>query len=194
MRTGFFGTLFLSVFSLAACETHQDTLDRLDAEIASLERQESQRQARELERGLSIARIEDIPIVIDYVGPRTPNSAGGIIFNLYFLNASNATIKYIDMTVRAYNAVGDPQGGEINPSSTRRVQFTGPTPPNRYAQASWGPLWYNSTIICTVITTMSITYMNGKRESFGGSSISELMQPYKSYGSLDQRTENNCNI
>jgi hypothetical protein len=143
---------------------------------------------------VAAANIHNAPIIIDYAGPNPPDSAGGVVYGLYFLNTSEKTIKYINAKIRAYNSVGDPQRGEIDRSSTRSIEFTGPTAPKEYAQAAWGPLWYNSTITCATITSLKITYMDGKSISFNAKQVSNFMRPYQKYSHLVQRTENTCNV
>ena len=149
-------------------------------------------KVNKLEQALEKARLEGIPIIIDRMGVSSPNSAGRVGIDFKFYNTSNETIKYLYATFKAYNAVGDPQGGEIYSSSTRQTKVTGPVKPNGFKEA-WGGDWYNYTITCARLTDIKITYMNGKTERFNTTSITNYMRPQGNYGE-SWRTDNSCTL
>ena len=194
MKLARFFSLSLFGLILASCGGYQAEIERLDQEIERIRRESKEYEAELLQNALAVAKENNAPIIIDYAGPISVNSAGGVTFALYFLNSSDKTIKYVNLDLQAYNSVGDPQGGEIYSSSKRSVEFTGPTSPTEYAQTAWGELWYNSTITCTKILSLKITYMDGSSKSFNAQQVSNLLRPYKDYGGLNQKTENSCAV
>jgi len=189
MRLSIVIGLFLcgSVISSCGYETSSQRIERI-------RREANEHEAQLLAKALTAAEENNAPIIIDYAGPNKPNSAGGVSFLLYFLNTSDKTIKYIHADIQAFNAVGDPQGGEIYSSSKRSVKFTGPTGPKEYAQDAWGELWYNATITCTKMLSLKITYMDGTSKFFNARQISSLMHPYQNYTDLNQRSVNSCEV
>ena len=124
------------------------------------------------------AKKAGIPLVIWAAKPSSPNSAGGIDVQIDFTNLSKTeTIKYLNFTVKAYNSVGDPVGGEIRSSSNRNLQATGPYRPGTYKDLFWGTQYYNWSIKCVRVTKATIRYMSGKTKSYSGSNLKKLMGP-----------------
>lgn len=125
------------------------------------------------------AQSAGLPIVIDRIGASSPNSAGGVDFQFGATNLSEKTIKYLELTGTAYNAVGDRVSGEISRLSTRRVTDTGPYAPN----VSTGirileNAWYNHTVRCVEVSRVKITYMDNTTRIFSSpSSIQALLRP-----------------
>jgi hypothetical protein len=105
------------------------------------------------------------------------NSAGGVEpFALLSNPDKKTTIKYVRMEVSAYNAVGDQVGSRIGGGRIKRISFTGPL---RYedgvVRADWEPVWYNSTVTCVKIQSVSVELMSGKTLAFSGSNLSKAL-------------------
>jgi len=113
MKLARFFSLLLFGLILASCGGYQAEIERLDQEIERIRRESKEYEAELLQNALAVAKENNAPIIIDYAGPISVNSAGGVTFALYFLNSSDKTIKYVNLDLQAYNSVGDPQGGEI---------------------------------------------------------------------------------
>ena len=129
------------------------------------------------EETINAARVNNIPLIIWSATPSSPNSAGGVDLDIKFTNTSFETIKYINYTVRAYNSVGDPAGGEIRSSSYRNLNDTGPHRAGDTDESHWGTLYYNWSIECVQVTKASIEFMNGKKKTYSGKSLEKLFGP-----------------
>ena len=95
-----------------------------------------------------------------------PNSADGVGIYLEFLNMHpEKTIKYLEVTVRAKNAVGDTQYCDIRGYSSYTCEATGPYAPGKGLTDDdnwwWPNAWYNSTIKSVELVGISIDYMDG---------------------------------
>lgn len=95
-----------------------------------------------------------------------PNSADGVGIYLEFLNMHpEKTIKYLEVTVRAKNAVGDTQYCDIRHYSSYTCEATGPYAPGKGLTSKdnwwWPNAWYNSTIKTVELVGVSIDYMDG---------------------------------
>lgn len=89
-------------------------------------------------------------------------SYGGFFgLSVQFYNGSNKTIKYIDLTIRPYNRVGDLTRDEIG-RDVNRIQIIGPAEAKTVFSFSSDELFYdpNDIIHTLVITYMKITYMD----------------------------------
>lgn len=86
-----------------------------------------------------------------------------------FYNCFNKAIKYIDVTLVAYNGVGDVQRDDIG-RSTIKVRGIGPIEVDDFATYDWDELfWDDNDIIKKVVPTkITITFMNGTIISFVG--------------------------
>ncbi len=96
----------------------------------------------------------------------SPNSADGVGINLHFINMHpEKTIKYLEVTVIPYNAVGDTQYCDIRNYSRYTCEATGPYAPGKGLTAKdnwwWPNAWYNSTIRSIKLSGVSIEYMDG---------------------------------
>ena len=92
----------------------------------------------------------------------------------------DASIKYASFSVLLYNEVGDQLRSRIDGSAQRTLKFTGPLEagqPTNARKAKWGPLWYNATGSCIKIVSVSVEFMNGKRQSFSGSTLRNALAP-----------------
>ena len=132
------------------------------------------------------------PLLITYLGPRGANYVGGVDVDIYAVNTSNKTIKYLTFDVTPYNAVGDVQRGEIRRISTMHLESTGPyvgisSNPNRNAiMMTWENAWYNHTIRCVVVRNVKIEYVDGSRRNYSG--------PSSVLGIMGSGMNNSCRV
>lgn len=94
-------------------------------------------------------------------------SSGGFFgLRVEFYNGSNKTIKYIDLTIRPYNRVGDLTRDEIG-REVNRIQIIGPAEAKTIFSFSSDDLFYdpNDIIHTLVITYMKITYMDNTTQT-----------------------------
>jgi hypothetical protein len=103
----------------------------------------------------------------------SPNSAGGVDFNIIWQNKSNKVVKYITFEVVPYNAVGDIVECTIRNSSTFRGQVTGPIKKNKWNGygTTWSNAWYNNTIKKIKVTGVDIDYVDGTSETLYNTDI-----------------------
>ena len=123
------------------------------------------------------AKINKQPFIIWSASPSSPDSAGGVSLDIRFTNTAPETIKYIRYTVRGYNSVGDPAGGEIRASSYRTLRDVGPHRPDVTETTHWGELYYNWSLECVQITKLTLEYLNGKKKTYTGKALSALFGP-----------------
>lgn len=97
----------------------------------------------------------------------SPNSVGGVSFEILWQNRSKKTVKYAFFTVIPYNAVGDVVKCDITDNSSFRAKVTGPIKPYAwYGNGSvWSNAWYNSSISKIKITKINIRYMDGTTDN-----------------------------
>jgi len=81
---------------------------------------------------------------------------------LEFYNGYKKTIKYIDLTIRSYNQVGDPQSDYFG-KSVVRPHIIGPLHFDNFSTVTFDKLFYdvNDVISYLVITYMKVTFMDG---------------------------------
>ena len=103
-----------------------------------------------------------------------------------FFNCFNKSIKYIEMTLVAYNAVGDVQRDDIGRSSVK-VKGIGPIAPDESGTYDWDELfWDDNDIIERVVPTkITITFMDGTIKSFSGKSNIDKHRMYDCYQGED---------
>ena len=103
----------------------------------------------------------------------SPNSAGGVDFNIIWQNKSNKIVKYATFEVVPYNAVGDVVECTIRNSSTFRGQVTGPIKKNKWNGygTTWSNAWYNNTIKKIKVTGVDIDYVDGTSETLYSTDI-----------------------
>ena len=103
----------------------------------------------------------------------SPNSAGGVDFNIIWQNKSNKVVKYATFEVVPYNAVGDVVECTIRNSSTFRGQVTGPIKKNKWNGygTTWSNAWYNNTIKKIKVTGVDIDYVDGTSETLYSTDI-----------------------
>ena len=115
------------------------------------------------------AALHHVPILITELITGYPNSAGGVNLYVNFINLTQKSIKYADITVVAINRVGDPVYGQIRHSRTRTVQCMGPVNPGSKWYSNFKPtwfenIWYSKDINSLRLDSVKITYMDGKTE------------------------------
>lgn len=124
------------------------------------------------------ARAAGRPLVITRVATSHPNSAGGVDISIDAINSSSKTIKYVNYKAVAYNAVGDRVRGEIRRNSFASLEETGPIAPNARTSAGvWSNSWYNHSIKCARLSSLTITYMDNSKRSYSGKSITNMLTP-----------------
>ncbi len=101
------------------------------------------------------------------------NSAGGVEPYAVLINPNaSSPIKYLHITARLYNAVGDVVSSTIGGATSARLQFTGPLLSSEgEKRVDWGPIWYNSTGKCLKIDSIQVTFVNGKILAFAGKNL-----------------------
>ncbi len=90
----------------------------------------------------------------------TVNSAGGINMNWCANILSDKTIKYINMTVRLYNAVDDRLSDEISGESEFNLKITGPLNKDVWLKTQT-PFAYADTCAKVSIDEMSVEFTDG---------------------------------
>ena len=147
-------------------ESIEDELQRINVKIAQLEKN---------------ATVENKSIPSHYIEEFgfDMNSAGGVEPWIAFKNPlQSSSIKYINVTIKPYNAVGDVAPSSIGQKTTAHLEFTGPlSHDEKVKTGSWAPVWYNSTIECLRIESVKILFMNGKSASFSGKELSKALAP-----------------
>jgi hypothetical protein len=107
------------------------------------------------------------------------NSAGGVEPYFVFTNPNDKSpIKYISLQISLFNAVGDMVGSSIGNQRTKGIRYTGPLAmEDGEDKAQWSPIWYNTTGSCVRVESMSVTWMNGKSQSYAGKALTNAMAP-----------------
>lgn len=119
-----------------------------------------------------IEKIDTSKIIsISQVETFEPNSANGVSVAVHWTNTSDKVIKYAYFTIQAYNAVDDPVECTISHNSSITGIFTGPFNPGASDKSYWEAVWYNSSIVRSVITQIEIEYMDGTSIILNGKDI-----------------------
>lgn len=114
---------------------------------------------------------------IEDFGFEEVNSVGGVdpYFEVY--NPTKDTIKYVAIRMTPFNAVGDPVASRIGRQVVAGLRYTGQLAPGEIGRASFEPVWYNSTIRCVRVNSVSVEFMNGKRQEFSGKALRAALAP-----------------
>ena len=91
-------------------------------------------------------------------------------------NTSDKTYKYVDLSVTAYNRVGDAirRSGENSP--VVKLRFTGPLRPNRTPGiSSWPGVWSVQKVGCLEVARIDITHMNGQAVVIEGTVLNSVL-------------------
>jgi hypothetical protein len=108
------------------------------------------------------------PIYIQSIFVDNINSASGVDFSLdwAFLDDSK-TVKYLYVSVKPYNSVGDQQRCGIGGHSLFEGKITGPiSAETNLRQSTWKNAWYNNTITCLSIVKVKVEYMDGTNYTY----------------------------
>jgi hypothetical protein len=90
------------------------------------------------------------------------NSADGVSVYLRMKNISESkTIKYVDVTWRFFNSVGDPARGQVEGQSTVDTRLVGPMRPQQDASIEWDNVLYSSVASCVEVRKIVVTHMDG---------------------------------
>ena len=105
-----------------------------------------------------------------------PNSAGGVGIDLHFVNMHpEKTIKYLEVSVYPYNAVGDMMDCDIRGYSRYTCEATGPYAPgqglNAYTGWWWPNAWYNWNISYIELSGVRIRYTDGTSVSLSSKEL-----------------------
>lgn len=113
------------------------------------------------------------------VGIWEVDSAGGVEPYIYVVNAKKTeTLKYLTLTVRFFNAVGDVVSSEIGGYRSFSIEFTGPLKNQDGPQkAVWEPVAYANTADCMHVDSVKVTFMSGKSEKFSGKNLHNAFKP-----------------
>ena len=86
-----------------------------------------------------------------------------------FYNCFNKRIKYVNITLTAYNAVGDIQRDDIGRSSAK-IRGIGPIEKGNIASYDWDELFWddNNIINKVLITNITFTFFDGTTKSYSG--------------------------
>ena len=86
-----------------------------------------------------------------------------------FYNCFNKRIKYINITLTAYNGVGDIQRDDIGRSSAK-IRGIGPIEKGNIASYDWDELFWddNNIINKVLITNITFTFFDGTTKSYSG--------------------------
>lgn len=148
--------------------TLQQDLERVNSRIADLETQNSDKASQ-----------RSGSYYVKEFGIDEVNSAGGVEPYFVFVNPNvSSPIKYIDISVTPYNAVGDVISSTIGGQTTAGLRYTGPLSNVDGAKRSdWEPVWYNTTARCIKVQSVRVIFVNGRSLSFGGKTLKSALAP-----------------
>lgn len=90
------------------------------------------------------------------------NSADGISVGLEPVNISQSkTIKYLRITWKLFNSVGDPTAGKNTGSATAQTQLVGPVEPKETGYTVFENVWYSSVGTCAEIWKIEVEHVDG---------------------------------
>lgn len=147
----------------------EQELDRIKVQISELE-----------SKSIDESKAEKKPLYyIKDFGIYEVNSAGGVEPYFVFYNPNTTTsIKYINIRALLYNAVGDVVSSDIGGKTSAGLSYTGPlSNADGEKRADWGPIWYNTTGDCIRLTSIVVTFVNGKVSKFEGRSLKDALDP-----------------
>ena len=115
-------------------------------------------------RALSVIRIN-----ASYLD--SPNSAAGCDYVLSYTNTGKKTIKYLNWSGTAYNAVNDKVLCTIWNTSSFNGRDTGPVEPGQTSGGTWEAIIYNWSAKELRLNSIVITYMDGSSISLPGKAV-----------------------
>lgn len=169
---------------IASSSSSADNLESLKRKRSTLEEQLTSINAQIAQR--EQAAVVDVPSApekpsyfIKAFGLWNVNSAGGVEPHFTFINPNpSSAIKYIDAQITLYNSVGDVVASSIGNERTTGIQYTGPlSSSDPEERVVFEPVWYNTTGSCIKVQSLKVTFVNGKSQSFSGSTLSKAMAP-----------------
>jgi len=139
----------------------------------------TERLYQERKPEMESAKEAGAPILMTSLFTNDPNSAGGVnVRTWYYVLATESNpIKYIDFEVVPYNAVDDLVASTVgNRKVKRSLRVTGPLVEKvgEHVPAVWQNVWYNNSIKCTQLNSISIEMMNGDVHTYNDN-FSEIM-------------------
>lgn len=119
------------------------------------------REARQRRQYLRTLRERGYTIVLARQTFRK-NSADGISVGLGLANISRAkTVKYLRITWKLFNSVGEPTKGENSGRSTARTKLVGPIESGETGYTEFENVWYNSVGTCAEIRGIVVEHIDG---------------------------------
>lgn len=113
---------------------------------------------------LQRAKEARAPVFLGSLAAREPDAHGKIDVQAQLFNTSDNVYKYVDVSLIAYNRVGDPirrSGQQALPTVTLRL--TGPLRPRRTSgKTRWPGVWYVQKVDCLEVSRIDITHMDGQ--------------------------------
>lgn len=125
-------------------------------------RQKAKREkARERRKYLQGLREKGYTIVLSRQTFRK-NSADGISIGLGLVNISRSkTIKYVKVTWKLFNSVGDPIPGKNAGSATKQTRLVGPLEPEESGYTEFENVWYSPVATCAEIRKIEVEHIDG---------------------------------
>ena len=117
------------------------------------------------------AQSVDSPVVVYNSYTTFANTAGGRDYVLELFNIGDRTIKYVLLDVELFNAVGDPEPGEIKNDSEAYLRVTGPLRPNELTSGRFENLYYSLSGECIEIHAIEIVYANNSMQRIVGDDV-----------------------
>ena len=121
--------------------------------------------------GLTFVEATDVPNIIDISNPKYHlNSVGGIDVYLTITNKYKKTIKYVNVEVEFYNAVGDVLQNQIGFGTSKKLIYTGPLEQGQTdSDVFWEACFYNTTFDGSMnIRSVSVEYTDGSKIDLEG--------------------------
>jgi hypothetical protein len=113
------------------------------------------------------------PIFISTLAPTKPDKSGISSARARFFNTSAKIYKYVDISVTAYNRVGDAIPTEGH--TLAKLRFTGPLRPRRSpGVTTWPAIWRDAAIACVVIARVDILHLDGTAVTIEGAGLATI--------------------
>ncbi len=156
--------------------------EKIRADFKTIEKEEFNNWYNGLSK--SAKRTYDNVLALSSSRLRSPNSAGGCDYTIYYKNKSHKTIKYVNFSIDFYNAVDDRVYCEIRGRSSCSCKDTGPIYQDECGGGTWDCVIYNHSADYAKLTSLSIIYTDGTQVSITVSDINQLLtEPNFLFGS-----------
>ena len=129
-----------------------------------------------LNQELQRAKASQQPVFIANVVASEPNERGMTDVKLQLFNTSAATYKYVDISLIAYNRVGDAirRTGDLSPIV--KLRFTGPLRPRRTPGISiWPGVWHVQKVGCLKVLRIDVTQMDDRVIAVDGAMLPRVL-------------------